>query len=47
MTKKQMAEFLARISSRLNKDKTEAEWVTFYMTFSKAELQEDCSSYGG
>ncbi len=47
MNKKQMAEFLARISSKVSKMKrTESEWVTHYLTFSARELREICASYG-
>jgi len=46
MNKQQKAEWLAKISARLNKSKTFAEWVAHYLTFSDAELQEDIDSYG-
>ena len=46
MNKQQMAEWLAKISSRLNKAKTYDEWVAHYLTFSERELREDVASYG-
>lgn len=46
MTKKEMAEWLATISSKLNKSKSFEEWVNHYLTFSESELAEDIKSYG-
>ena len=44
--KREMAEFCARISSRLSKiDRTEEEWVEFYFGLSDSELTAEYMSY--
>lgn len=46
MEKKEMAEFCATISSKLNKSKTFDEWVEVYMKMSLARLTDEYRSYG-
>jgi len=47
MSKRQKAEWLAKISSKLNKSKSYDEWVVHYFTqFTDAELADEIASYG-
>jgi len=50
MDKLDMAYFLARISFRKGKNtlhgETVAEWTSYYLTFTHAELKSEVASYG-
>ena len=45
LTKKDMAEFCAKISSAMNKTKSYEEWVEYYMSLSTSELSDEYASY--
>ncbi|KKM01145.1 hypothetical protein LCGC14_1797360 [marine sediment metagenome] len=47
MSKRQKAEWLARISAKTNPSKSYDEWVVHYFTqFTDAELKAEMDSYG-